>query len=272
MNFNDAKQVATTAILNAGQYLMQYWKQSKPFTFKAKQDIVSQIDLEVEQIIIKIIKENFPQHQILSEERGFIGNENQDFCWIIDPIDGTINFVNDAAPFRIGICLLHRNQPVLTTILNPIKNELYIATNCEPSTCNNERIRVSDNENLQRAVVMTHLSSKTAARSQTLQAINQVFEQTLHLRMFGSGLSALTYVASGKFDIFFNVKTNPWDILPGVLLVEQAGGKITDLEGNPITMESTSVLATNGKLQEPMLALLQKAWDISLLNNNLKNS
>lgn len=260
MDFNHAKQVATSAILKAGQHLLQYWKRSKPFTFKAKQDIVTQIDLEVEQLIINTIKNTFSDHQILSEERGFLGVENADYCWIIDPIDGTINFVNDAAPFRIGIGLLYRNQPFLTVILNPIKNELYLATYSEPSTCNGELIRVSDNEDLQKAVVMTHLSSKTAARTQTLQALNQIFEQTLHLRMFGSGLSALTYVASGKFDIFFNVKTNPWDILPGVLLVEQAGGKITDLEGNPITIESTSVLATNGKLHEPMLELLEKAW------------
>ncbi len=260
MDFNNARQVAQAAILDAGQLLMQYWKQSKPFRFKAKQDIVSQIDLEAEQLIINTIKNAFPDHPILSEERGFQSAANANFCWIIDPIDGTINYVNDAAPFRVGVCLLHHLQPVLTAILNPIKKELYLATSEQPSTCNDQPIRVSANTDLSKAVVMTHLSSKTAARAQTLRALDQVFEQTLHVRMFGSGLSALTYVASGKFDLFFNVNTHPWDILPGVLLVEQAGGKITDLEGNPITMASTSVLASNGKLHEPMLALLQKAW------------
>jgi myo-inositol-1(or 4)-monophosphatase len=261
---HDAKPIVTELILQAGQFLMEQWKETQTYTFKARQDIVSQTDFAVEQLILAGIQKAFPQHSILSEEKGWLHGEEQEFCWVIDPIDGTINYVHAAAPFRVGIGLLQHGQPILSAVLNPVKTEVYVATKGEASTRNGQPIRVSSKVNLNRAVVMTHLSSFAAARQQTLQALECVFQQSLHLRMFGSGLSALTYIAAGKFDVFFNVKTHAWDILPAALLVENAGGKITDLQGNPVSLNTTSVLATNGHLHDQMLELLAEAWSTPL--------
>jgi myo-inositol-1(or 4)-monophosphatase len=259
-----AKRVAIELIRQTGQFLMDQWKENQTYTFKAQQDIVSQTDFAVEQLIIEGIKKNFPHHNILSEEKGWIEAEDHDYFWVIDPIDGTINYVHGAAPFRVGICLLKHGKPILSAVGNPVKSDIYFATADEPSTCNGQPIRVSSKVELNRAVVMTHLSSSTTARRQTLQALDMVFQKTLHLRMFGSGLSALSYVSTGKFDVFFNVKTHAWDILPAVLLVENAGGKITDLQGNPVNLKTTSVLATNGHLHDQMLELLAEAWSAPL--------
>lgn len=263
-NTVDAKPIVTELILKAGQLLREQWKETQTYTFKARQDIVTQTDVAVEQLIIDGIKKAFPQHSILSEEKGWIHGEEPEFCWVIDPLDGTINYVHDAAPYRVGIGLLQQGRPIISAVLNPVKTELYFAAKGLASTCNGLPIRVSNKVELNRAVVMTHLSSFDAARRQTLQALEAVFRQSLHLRMFGSGLSALTYIAAGKFDVFFNVKTHPWDILPAALLIENAGGKITDLQGNPISLNTTSVLATNGHLHDQMLEILAEAWSTPL--------
>jgi myo-inositol-1(or 4)-monophosphatase len=122
---------------------------------------------------------------------------------------------------------------------------------------NEKKITVNRNFELKNSVIMTHISSKKEARARTILALDSIFKKTLHMRMFGSGLAAMSYVASGKFDVFFNVQTYPWDILPGALLIQEAGGLVTDIEGNEITTESTSILATNGKVHDQMLHLLE---------------
>lgn len=223
---------------------------------KGKSDIATEVDLESEKLIIGMLLQHFPDHSILSEESGLHDN-NSKYIWIVDPIDGTINYFYGSAPFRVGLCLLEDKKPVLTAIYNPIKDNLYFAEKGKGATLNGEPLSVSDNTELADAIVMTHLSSHKEARARTILALDHVFSKTLHMRMFGSGLAAMTYVAGGKFDIFFNVQTNPWDILPGALLVEEAGGRVTDIKGNDITHESTSVIVTNGRVHDGVLQLLE---------------
>jgi len=236
--------------------LMENVDKVKKVSFKAKSDIVTDIDIQSEKIIIDKIKANFPNHSILSEESGF-ADQHSEYVWIMDPIDGTMNYYHSSAPFRVALCLTYKQKPIISTIYNPIKDELYFAEVGQGTTLNNKRIIVNDNFELKNSVVMTHISSKKDARARTILALDSIFKKTLHMRIFGSGLAAMSYVASGKFDVFFNVKTYPWDILPGALLVQEAGGVVTDIEGNKITTESTSVLATNGKVHDQMLQLLK---------------
>ena len=122
---------------------------------------------------------------------------------------------------------------------------------------NGKKIIVSDNPDLKNSVVMFHLSSKKEPRTRTINVLEKVFQASMQVRMFGSSLASMSYIASGKFNVYFNVQLNTWDILPGALLVEEAGGKVTDIKGKKIGYESTSVLATNGKVHNQMLNVLE---------------
>ena len=256
MDTNQAKKISIECVKEAGKLLMENIDKVKEVSFKAKSDIVTNIDIQSEKIIVDKIKTNFPEHSILSEESGFV-DQHSEYVWIMDPIDGTMNYYHASAPFRVALCLTYKQKPIISTIYNPIKDELYFAEAGQGATLNDKKIIVNDNFELKNSVVMTHISSKKEARARTILALDSIFKKTLHMRMFGSGLAAMSYVASGKFDVFFNVKTYPWDILPGAFLVQEAGGVVTDIEGNKITTESMSVLATNGKVHDQMLQLLK---------------
>src|SRR3989338_8603284 len=256
MDIKSAKEVVIEAVKGAGKILMDNLNKVKECSFKAKSDIVTQVDIKAERYIIDKIKKNFPDHNIHSEEEGLIDRKSS-FLWLIDPIDGTMNYYHSASPFRVAACLVENNIPLISAIYNPARDELYFAERGKGATLNNKKINVNKNFDLRNSVVMTHISSKKDARARTIVALDTIFNKTLHMRIFGSGLAAMTYVASGKFDIFFNISTYPWDILPGALLVEEAGGIVTDVQGKKITTDSKSVLATNGKVHADMLRLLQ---------------
>lgn len=251
-----AKKVLIEASKNAGKVLMKNLGKVENATLKNRSDLVTKVDLESEKLIVSLIKKEFPSHHILTEESGFLKGKSK-YTWVIDPIDGTINYYYGMSPFRIGIGLLEDGKPILTAIYNPIKSDLYFAEKGKGATLNGKRITVSSNYDLNNAVVMTHMSSKKEARMRTILFLETIFKKVMHMRVFGSGLSALSYIANGKFDVFFNVNTNPWDILPGSLLVEEAGGVVTDIYGGKISIESNSILATNGKVHNDMLKLLE---------------
>ena len=256
MDLKLAKQVAIEAVKDAGKTLIDNLNKVKTCSFKAKSDIVTEIDIKAEKLIISKIKKNFPDHSIHSEEEGLIDNKSS-FLWVIDPVDGTMNYYHAASPFRVAVCLVENNIPLISAIYNPVRDQLYFAERGKGATLNNRKIKVNNNFELKNSVVMTHISSKKDARVRTIIALDSIFNKTLHMRMFGSGLAAMTYVASGKFDVFFNISTHPWDILPGALIVEEAGGVVTDIQGKKINADSKSVLATNGKVPADMLKLLQ---------------
>src|SRR3989344_340677 len=251
-----AKKIAEEAAKEAGSMLMEHFGTDIKKTAKAKSDLVTEVYIQSEKIIIDAIKKNFPEHSILSEEAGNISGEEQ-YTWVIDPIDGTINYSYGAAPFRVAICLLEDKKPILSVIYNHIKGHLYIAEKGKGATMNGKSILVSNNADLKNAIVMTHLSSKKEARGRTIAVLDDIFSESMHMRMFGSSIAAMTYIATGKFDVFFSVQTKPWDIVSGALLIEEAGGKVTDIQGGEISLDSNSVLATNGKVHGHMLELLK---------------
>jgi len=256
MNIKLAKKISITVAKKAGKFLMDNIDKTKDIRLKAKSDIVTNIDLEVEKIIITAIKKHFPNHKILSEEKGLLDSRSE-YSWIIDPIDGSINYLHRQSPFRVGLCLLKNSKPIMSTLYNPVKKELYYSEKGKGSTLNDKKIHVSENNIIENSVAMTHLSSRESPRKRTIFQLNSIFENIMHMRMYGSGLASMSYVAHGRFNIFFNIVTYPWDILPGVLLVEEAGGTVTDIQGNAINEKSTSVLATNGKVHQKMLKLLK---------------
>lgn len=248
--------IAQKIVKEAGQFLMANFEKVQTVSFKGKGDIVTQADLGAEEIITQALAKYFPDHSVLSEEAGLHDNHSK-YIWIVDPLDGSINYYHGSSPFRVGLCLLENKAPILTAVYNPLKDMLYFAEKGRGATLNGRPISVNANDDITRSIVMTHLSSHKTPRARTILALENIFSHTMHMRMFGSGLAAMSYVASGKFDVFFNVKTSPWDILPGALLIQEAGGTATDIKGGKITYKSTSVLATNGLVHRKMLGLLE---------------
>jgi len=256
MDINLASNIAKEAVKNAGKLLMDHYGKPHEVSLKGKSDIVTDIDIASEKIILDAIKKHFPDHSILSEEGGGL-KYSEKYLWITDPIDGTINYYYGAAPFRVALCLLEDKNPIITAIYNPLKDHLYFAQKGKGATMNGKKITVSNNSELKNSVIMAHLSSKREARVRTISVLDNIFSKSMHMRVFGSVTASMTYIASGKFDVFFNVKNEIWDILPGAFLVQEAGGIVTDVKGNKINYESDSVLATNGKVHKEMLKLLE---------------
>lgn len=257
MDIELAKKVAISAVKEAAKLLNDNFLKPKNRSFKGRGDIVTEIDIQSEKIILDLIKSNFPDHAILSEEAGLTGDETVRYMWIIDPIDGTTNYYYGMNPYRVGICLLEDERPILNVLYNPTKDEAYVAQKGGGAFLNDKKIAVSDTAELKDSVAMFHLSSKKEPRLKTLAILDSIAEASSHMRMYGSCLAQLSYIASGKFDAYFNIVTSPWDILPGALLIEEAGGKVTDIHGKEIAADSTSVVASNGKVHDQMLKLLE---------------
>jgi|SRR3989344_8391760 len=257
MDITLAKKVAVEAAKEAGKLLNANFQEVKKMSFKGDNDMVTELDMQSEKIILDAIKSNFPDHDTLSEEAGIIGSGTSRYAWVVDPIDGTKNYYYGMNPYRVGICLLEDKKPILNILYNPTKNEIYTAQKGSGALLNDKKITVSNNADLKNSIVMFHLSSKKETRVRTIGMLQKISEATMSMRIFGSSLASMSYIASGKFDVYFTVQTSPWDFLPGALLIEEAGGKVTDIHGKEITSESTSVLATNGKVHDQMLELLK---------------
>ncbi len=257
IDINKAKDVALKAVIEAGELLALRLNERRTIIVKSSsRDIATDIDLEAEKILINGIKASFPSHRILSEEKGQISG-TEEYLWIIDPIDGSLNYAHAHPPFRTAVCLLHKDQPILSVMYGPTRKQMFVAIKGQGATLNDKRINVSQNEELTNSIFMTHLSSHELPRMRTILSLEHIFRHTQHVRMFGSGLASMCYIAEGKYDIFYNIETKPWDILPGCLLIEEAGGKVTDIKGKKITSTSTSVLATNGRVHDEMINLLK---------------
>lgn len=256
MDITLAKKIAIDAAREAGIVLNESFQKTKTMSLKGKGDIVTDIDVQVEKIILDAIKSSFPDHNILSEEAGTIGG-NSPYTWVVDPIDGTTNYYYGMNPYRVGICLLENKKPILNVLYNPTKNEMYMAQIGGGAFINDKRIMVNNNSDLKNSVVMFHLSSKKEPRIKTLSILENIADGVMHMRMYGSSLAQMSYVAAGKFDVYFNISQKPWDILPASLLIQEAGGRVTDIKGGEITSDSTSVVATNGKVHDQILKLLE---------------
>lgn len=257
MDIGKAKHTALLSVKKTGKLLLNNFERFHKPVFKDNNDIVTKIDLAAERILVKDLRSAFPEATIITEEKGQIGPDESEYKWIIDPIDGTVNYFHSSAPFRVGVSLLKQDKPILSIIYNPLKNEMYVAEKGKRAKKNNKLIRVNNNRDLKQTVVMTHISAHIKARARTLSALGSIFRNILNIRVLGSGMAAATYIAEGRYDVFFNIDTHPWDILPCALLVKSAGGKVTDIEGREIDVESTSILATNGKVHNRMLKLLK---------------
>ncbi|MEK8090391.1 inositol monophosphatase family protein [Thermithiobacillus plumbiphilus] len=225
-------------------------------TAKTRNDYVTEVDHAAEAAIVDIIRKAYPSHGILAEESG--RQEGDDYQWIIDPLDGTTNFIHGLPQFAVSIALLHRGRIEQGVIFDPGRNELFTASRGGGAQVNDRRMRVSPARSLEGTLLGTGFPYKDQSyMDEYLATFKALAAQTAGIRRPGSAALDLAYVAAGRYDGFWEFNLSPWDIAAGVLMVQEAGGMVTDFGGGDNYLESGNVLASNGRLHTPMLKILR---------------
>jgi myo-inositol-1(or 4)-monophosphatase len=223
-------------------------------------NLVTEADHAAEKAIIDIIKTEFPDHFILSEEVGEIKTESE-FKWIIDPIDGTVNFANGIPICCVSIAIEQEGEIIMGAVHNPLMNEFFFAQKGFGATLNDKKIRVSDKPDVPTSCLVTGFPyTYLDVPNGPLQVFEKFIRHGIAVRRLGSAAIDLCWVAAGRFDGFYEHKLNAWDSAAGFLIVEEAGGKVTDFKGDPYSIYQPHILATNGKIHDEMLLALNGKW------------
>ena len=228
---------------------------------KGPADFVTAADKRTEKIIIEELLKAHPDYGILSEEIGEINKENKDHRWIIDPIDGTLNFLNGIPHFAISVGYEEKGEIVCGLIFDPIKNETFFAEKGSGAFFNNSRIRVSKKNKLKNSILVTGGPKFDSPKK------NDIFQEYIKVsnlvdapvRKFGSAALGLSYVAAGRFDAYWEWALNYWDIAAGIVILKEAGGFIDFMEPGTPTSIKRNIIATNSSIQEELkIALMKK--------------
>jgi len=245
-------EVAIDIAQEAGKVLREEMERPLDIAYKGDFDLVTQADRRSEQVIVRRLQKQFPEHAIAAEE-GTGKDTGSDYRWHVDPLDGTTNFAHGYPCFCVSMALAHKNELLLGVIYNPIYQELFAAARGEGATFNGKKIHCSKIGSLKNSLLCTGFPNH---KRQSHPNIYYYWDFTLRshgVRRDGSAALDLAYVAMGRFESFWEFGLNPWDTAAGVVLVEEAGGKITDLQGQPYLLGGPSILASNGLVHAEML-------------------
>jgi len=224
-------------------------------TEKTANDYVSEVDRAAEQSIVRALLEAYPSHSVLAEESGAAGTS--EFQWIIDPLDGTTNFLHGFPQYAVSIALSHKGVLSQAVIYDPVHNDLFTATRGRGAYLNDKRLRISKRTNLQKSLIGTGFPFREFSHIDSYLAIfRDLTQKTSGLRRAGAATLDLAYVAAGRLDGFWEFGLSPWDMAAGSLLITEAGGLVGDLEGNGGYMESGNIVAGNPKIFSQLVQAL----------------
>jgi myo-inositol-1(or 4)-monophosphatase len=229
----------------AGALLMDFFRKRVAVEYKGDVDLVTVADRTSEKLITERIRQRWPQHGIMGEEgtRSDLGN---DYRWYVDPLDGTTNFAHSYPVFCISLALEYKGERIAGVIFDPTRDEMFAVERGGGAFVNDRRIQVSSVSNLAECLVATGFPSHKRHKNPNIYFYHQITLKTHGVRRAGSAALDLASVAAGRFDGFWEFNLNPWDTAAGVLLVEEAGGRVTDFTGQPFQIASHEVLASNG--------------------------
>ncbi len=254
--------IAIEAARAAGTIITRAMQRLDTITIAEKQpnDFVTEIDQRVEKEIISIIKKAYPTHGVLGEEGGEI--EGDDYQWIIDPIDGTRNFIHGFPHFAVSIAVAHKGKIEYGVIYDPLRQELFTATRGKGAQLNDRRIRVGNRKRLEECLLGTgfayrHKAHDLSMPSRILQSIIPICGD---IRRAGAATLDLAYVACGRLDGFWEVGLHIWDIAAGVLLIKEAGGIVCDLEGGETYLKTGNVVVANPAITKQLLKTIKPCF------------
>ncbi|GAA4457861.1 inositol monophosphatase family protein [Rurimicrobium arvi] len=251
------RQAIIDAANAAGKIISSYFQ--GVFTVESKDgknNLVTEVDNHSEKVIIDIIKERFPGHSIISEEVGEMIQDSE-YQWIIDPIDGTVNFAHGIPICCVSIGLRHQGKMLMGVVYNPLMNEFFFAERGKGAFLNGEPIRVSAKQDFKTACLVTGFPYKwPETKEHPIKVFERMILQGLPVRRLGSAAIDLCWVACGRFDGFWEYNLNSWDVAAGYLIVREAGGRISNFDGSETTVFDKETLATNGHIHEAMLRVI----------------
>ena len=248
-----ALNVAVDAALAAGRVLRDRLHTSMKVSFKGRADIVTDVDLAAEKAVLDLLREEYPDFGILSEESKPIESDSP-FTWVVDPLDGTRNYASGISHFCTVVALVHGDQPIVGVTYDPVRQELFTAEKGKGAFLNGERLSVSGGQELDQALLSCDLGYVDEKAGLALDMIRSLWPGILSLRLMGSAALALAYAAAGRVDLYFHHSLSPWDIAAGLVLVQEAGGTIVDKQGHPANLHTSSVIASNRRLVAGFLA------------------
>lgn len=223
---------------------------------KGERDLVTQVDRLSEETIVKMLQQSFPNHAILAEE-GSVGGGDTGRRWIVDPLDGTTNFAHGLPLACVSIAFEDEGEVVSAVVYDPHRDELFTAERGGGSFLNGQAISVSSVEELSQATVGTAVPYQLDRLETGLELFNRVARSAGAVRILGSAALDAAYVAAGRFDAYWeHAGVHPWDVAAGLLLIQEAGGTVTDRRGWPLGVDAGEIVASNGKLHEVLLDLV----------------
>jgi myo-inositol-1(or 4)-monophosphatase len=254
--------IALRAARKAGENIVRASDELHRFEVKAKgvNNFVTEVDLNAEREIIYHLQKAYPDHAILGEESGLIGNENAEYRWIIDPLDGTTNFIRGIPHYAVSIACMYRGRIEHAVILDPVRREEFTASRGRGAQLNGHRIRVSDLGSLDGALLGTgipfkeHCDDKLVPYSKTIEVLAG---QCAGIRRAGAASLDLAYVAAGRLDAFWEIGLAQWDIAAGVLLVREAGGLVADIDASDNYLESGNIVCGNPRCFKAVLQVVK---------------
>jgi myo-inositol-1(or 4)-monophosphatase len=244
----------TTAIdiaREAGALLAQLFKRPQEISYKRPSDLVTEADRRSEELIVERLRSHFPKHAIVGEEGGGQKTDS-DYCWYVDPLDGTTNFAHGFPVFCVTLALAYRDETVAGVVYDPARDELFTAERGEVAYLNHKRIHVSKTEHVAESLVATVFPPFAANHDLNMELYFRFTQLSHGVRRAGSAALDLCSVAAGRFDGFWELKLNPWDKAAGSLLVTEAGGRVSDLAGGSFRLLGDEIFASNGLIHDQM--------------------
>lgn len=258
--FDALTRIAIQAARQAGAILLDYAKQGFQIHKKEQAiNLVTEADLRSEESIIQTIRHAFPDHQILSEEQGMQDIPANPIKWIIDPLDGTTNFAHGFPLYNVSIGVEYEGACILGVVYDPTRDELFLGQQGQGATLNGTPIHVSCTPKLNEALLVTGFAYDVhTAKDNNLKEFCAFTVRARGIRRTGTAAIDLSYIACGRFDGFWELKLNPWDTAAGKIIVEEAGGTITNYAGEPYSIYGTTLIATNGLIHQEMVEVLRE--------------
>lgn len=261
MPYSEILDTAIAAARAGGEVLLRHWQpgggRGLDVERKARNDLVSQADREAEDSILEVVRDRFPDHGVLAEEGG-VSRGDGEYEWLIDPLDGTTNYVQGLPIWCVSVACRERGRLVAAAVLEPLGGNLYAAGAGMGVTWNGRRARVSENRETRDAFLATGFPFKAhSALEPFLRVFFDVFHQVRAIRRCGAAALDLAHVAVGIYDGFFELRLSPWDVAAGTLLIEEAGGRVTDFDGGREFLRSGNIVAATEALHPRLLELVR---------------
>src|SRR5580658_37300 len=253
-------EISEAIAREAGALLHGYFERHIGFELKGEFDLVTEADRASEKLVIERLQKHFPTHSIVAEESGGHPGESAEYCWYVDPLDGTTNFAHGFPMYNVTLALEKAGEIVAGVIFDPERGEMFTCERGAGSHLNGQPIHVSRVQNVDDALVATGFPSRKRHQNVNVHFYYQLAMITHGVRRAGAAALDLAYVACGRLDAFWEFGLNPWDMAAGVLLVREAGGTASGMHGEPFSLRGPQMLADNAALHQPMLEVFAEIF------------